>query len=91
MFPKLPAVDLIRRLLEPLSSLAETIGACALAAIGFILPVALTPELAAPIGWLALLTGALALGEAAKRLTWVIVGLGWALIVIRIALEVVRA
>lgn len=84
-------MELIHRLLESLSSLADTIGAYVLAAIGFILPVALTPELAAPIGWLALLTASLALGEAAKKLTWAIVGIGWILIVVRIALEVIRA
>lgn len=84
-------MDFVTRLVEPLSSLADVIGTCVLQVVGFVLPVTLTKDLAAPIGWLALLTAGLALGEAAKKLTWTIVGVGWALVVIRIALEVIRA
>jgi hypothetical protein len=83
-------VDLVLGLVERLNSLAGAIGAGFLGAFGLILPVALPRELGAPIGWLALLTLALAAGEVARKFTWVIVGIGWLLIAIRIVLVVIR-
>jgi hypothetical protein len=83
-------VDFVLGLVERLNSLAGAIGAWLLGAVGLILPVALPLELAAPIGWLVLLTLALVLGEVARKLTWVIVGIGWLLIAIRIVLVVIH-
>jgi hypothetical protein len=84
-------VDLVLGLVERLNSLAGAIGAGFLGAIGLIVPVALPRELAAPIGWLALLTLALVTGEVARKLTWVVVGVGWLLIAIRIVLVVIHS
>jgi hypothetical protein len=47
----------------------------------------LSAELIDPIGLLILLTVLLVVSEIAKRLVWIIVLVGWLLIVIRIALE----
>ena len=83
-------MDLVLGLIERLNSLAGVVGAWLLDAIGLILPVALPAELAAPIGWLVLLTLTLVLGEVARKFTWVIVGIGWLLIAIRIVLVVIH-
>lgn len=48
----------------------------------------LPADLLDPLGLLILLTALLAVAEFAKRLVWIIVLVGWILIVIRIALEV---
>jgi hypothetical protein len=83
-------VDHVLGLVERLNSLAGGIGAGFLGAIGLILPVALPQELAVPIGWLAFLTLTLVVGEVARRFTWVVVGIGWLLIAIRIVLVVIH-
>lgn len=82
-------MDLIARLLAGLNVLAVKLGTWLLGAVGLLLPVSLPPELAVPVGWLTLLTAGLVLGEVARKLTWVLVGVGWLLIAIRIVLVVV--
>ncbi len=42
-----------------------------------------------PIGWLALVTAGLAVAEVVRKLTWVVVGVGWLLVTIRIVTGVV--
>lgn len=77
-------------MLESLNWLAGTIGAWVLGAVGFILPVELPAELALPVGWLSLLTVGLALAEVTRKFTWIVVGMGWLLIAIRIVWVVIQ-
>lgn len=84
-------MDVIVQLLEGLNAVAATIGGWLLAAVGLILPGVVPPELAAPVGWLVALTAGLALTEVARKLTWVIVGIGWLLLAVRVVMVVFQA
>lgn len=75
-------MDVILELLPRLNAVAAAVGGWLLAAVG-LLPPGMAPELAAPVGWLVALTIVLAVTEVARRLTWVIVGIGWLLLVVR--------
>jgi hypothetical protein len=83
-------MDLVISLLESVNSVAEGIGLLILNAVRFIMPAAkVSGDLAVPIGWLALVTAGLAVAEVVRKLTWVVVGLGWLLVTIRIVHAVV--
>lgn len=83
-------MDLVVDLLEFVNSVARGIGLLILNAIQFVVPAAtIAGDLAAPIGWLALVTAGLATAEVARKLAWLVVGVGWLLIVIRIVMGVV--
>lgn len=84
-------MDVIVQLLERLNAVAATIGGWLLAAVGLILPGVVPSELAAPVGWLVALTAVLALTEVARKLTWVIVGIGWLLLAVRVVMVVLQA
>ncbi|MGH7365019.1 MAG: hypothetical protein ACREKQ_10935 [Candidatus Rokuibacteriota bacterium] len=84
-------MDLIVQLLEGLNAVAATIGGWLLAAVGLILPGMVPSELAAPLGWLAALTAVLALTEVARKVTWVIVGIGWLLLAVRVVMGALQA
>lgn len=84
-------MDVVVQLLERLNAVAATIGGWLLAAVGLILPGVVPSELAAPVGWLVALTAALALTEVARKLTWVIVGIGWLLLAVRVVMVVLQA
>jgi len=84
-------MDVIFHLLQQLNAVAETIGGWLLAAVGFILPGVLPSELAAPVGWLVALTAVLVLTEVARKVTWVIVGIGWLLLVARVVMVALQA
>lgn len=43
-----------------------------------------------PIGYLALLTVFLIIAEVAKKVTWIVVVVGWILITVRVVLEVLQ-
>jgi hypothetical protein len=79
-------MDVILQLLERLNVVAAMIGSWLLASAGPILPGVLPSELAAPVGWLVTLTAVLALTAAARKLTWVIVGIGWLLLAVRVVM-----
>lgn len=84
-------MDVIFELLQRLNAVAATIGGWLLAGAGFILPGVLPAELAAPVGWLVALTAVLAVTEVARKLTWVVVGLGWLLLVVRVVMGALQA
>ena len=84
-------MDVIFHLLQQLNAVAETIGGWLLAAVGLILPGVLPLELAAPVGWLVALTAVLVLTEVARKVTWVIVGIGWLLLVVRVVMVALQA
>jgi uncharacterized membrane protein len=84
-------MDVTIQLLERLNAIATTIGGWLLAAVGLIMPGVVPSELAAPVGWLAALTAVLTLTEVARKLTWVIVGIGWLLLAVRVVMLVLQA
>jgi hypothetical protein len=65
---------------ELISQLVELI-------VGYALPT----DLIDPLGFLILLTLFLAVAEVAKRIAWLVVVVGWALIVVRIVIEVLSS
>lgn len=83
-----PYRDILDQILAFIYSLAHGIGLVVVRAIQVVLPDEATVlnSLVDPIGVLALLTIFLAVAEVAKKITWLIVVVGWALIVIRIVL-----
>ena len=75
-------MDVILQLLERLNAAATMIGSWLLAAVGLVLP----SQLAAPVGWLVTLTAVLTVTAVARKLTWVIVGIGWLLLAVRVVM-----
>jgi hypothetical protein len=84
-------MDVILELLQRLNNVAATIGGWLFAAVGLILPGVLPVELAAPVGWLIALTVVLVLTEVARKVTWIIVGIGWLLLAVRVVMVALRA
>jgi len=80
--------DLLSQVLAFIYTIAHGIGQLVVKAIQLVLPneTGVLDALIDPIGVLALLTIFLAVAEVAKKITWIIVVVGWALIVIRIVL-----
>jgi hypothetical protein len=84
-----PWKTILSQILTFLYSLAHYVGLVVVYLLGIILPTAKLPgDLADPIGYLALLTAFVILAQVAKKVTWIVVIVGWALIVIRIVLVV---
>ena len=79
----------IVQLLEHLNAIAATIGGWLLAVAALVLPV--PSELAAPVGWLVALTAVLVFAEVARKVTWVIVGIGWLLVAVRVVMVAFQA
>jgi hypothetical protein len=80
------------RFFEFVDSVAQGIGRAIVAGVQFIAPGArISAELVVAVGWLALLTVALGLTEAARKIVWVLVAIGWALVLVRLVMAVVRA
>lgn len=84
-----PAPDgFLDQLLAFVYTLAHWAGQLLVMGLDSVLPNAVSQNLVDPIGYLALLTIFLIIAEIAKKVTWVIVVVGWILIGVRIALEV---
>ncbi len=73
-----------------LSTAAHWLGQLVASIVQAIVHYTLPTDLIDPIGVLILLTALLAISAIAKRLVWIIVLVGWILIIIRIAMEVLR-
>ena len=83
----LPWKEILSGILTFLYSIAHYVGQLVVYLLGQVLPTAKVPaDLVDPIGYLALLTAFLILVQVAKKLAWIIVILGWALILVRIGL-----
>lgn len=83
--------DTFSKVLEFLYTAAHWIGEVITNVVQSIVPAVVIPSsLVDAIGLLGLLTGFLAIAEIAKRLVWIVVIVGWALIVIRIVMVVVQ-
>jgi hypothetical protein len=79
------------QLLAFIYTLAHWAGELIVTLLDNILPLQTPGSLVNPIGFLAILTVFLLVAEVAKKITWLIVVVGWVLIVIRIALEAMQA
>lgn len=84
--------DLLGQFLAFIYSIAHGLGQLVIRAIQAILPQAgsVLDQLVDPIGVLALLTILLAIYGFAKRIIWIVVGIGWVLIIIRIILAILK-
>ena len=86
----LPWKDILSAVLTFLYSIAHYAGQLVVYLLTRVLPTASVPaDLVDPIGYLALLTVFLVLVQVAKKVTWIIVTVGWILILVRIFLGVV--
>ncbi len=86
------AKTIIDQLLAFIYSLGHLIGEGIVHLISTILPSVPVPtELIDPIGLLAILTIFLAVAAIAKRLVWIVVIVGWALILIRLIIVIVQS
>jgi len=76
------------QVLEAAYSLAHYLGTWIVAGISAIVPQigAVAGDLADPIGVMAILTIAVLLTQMARKVMWIVVVVGWALIAIRVAL-----
>jgi hypothetical protein len=89
VFLDIPWKTILSQLLTYLYSLAHYVGLFVVYLLGLILPTAKVPDdLADPIGYLALLTAFIILAQVAKKIAWILVVVGWALIVVRIILAI---
>lgn len=86
---EIPWKDIINAILTFLYSLAHYVGMFVVYLLGSVLPTAMVPDdLADPIGYLAILTAFLHLVQVAKKVAWIIIVVGWALIAVRLFLGV---
>lgn len=86
------AQTIIDQLLSFIYSLGHLIGEGIVRLITTILPsVSVPAELIDPIGLLAILTIFLAVAAIAKKLVWIVVIVGWALILIRLIIVIVQS
>jgi len=83
------------KLLSFIQSAAELFGEGLLRLLNLILPRdrQASPELAMPLGYLGLITVVLLLFgilEAARKVIWIVVAVGWVLLLVRIVLDALR-
>lgn len=91
--PKPPAVpeDLLQQFLSFLYTLAHWVGNFVVNLLERGLDLKTPENLIDPIGFLVLLTGFLVIAEVAKKLAWLILVVGWALIVVKIFMDANQA
>ncbi|MBM4162464.1 MAG: hypothetical protein FJ217_15355 [Ignavibacteria bacterium] len=84
---QIPWKEILAQVLAFVYSLAHYVGLLAVYLLGLILPnVKVAGDLVDPIGYLAVLTAFLILIQVAKKVAWIVVIVGWALILVRILL-----
>lgn len=82
---EIPWKEILSAVLTFLYSLAHYVGMLVIYLLAQVLPTAKVPtDLVDPIGYLALLTAFLILVQVAKKIAWILVILGWALILVRV-------
>jgi len=83
----IPWKEILSSILTFLYSIAHYVGMLVVYLLGRVLPTARVPvDLIDPIGYLALLTAFLILVQVAKKVAWIIVLVGWILILVRICI-----
>ncbi len=85
--PPIPPDGFLDQLLAFIYTLAHWAGQVIVKVLDNLLPLQTPSELVDPIGFLTLLTAFLIVAEVAKKITWLVVVVGWVLIVVRIILE----
>lgn len=88
--PPVPPEGWIEQLLTFFYTLAHWVGGLIVKLVEEIVPLQTPSQLIDPIGFLTLLTVLLLVAQIAKKLVWGIVVVGWILIGIRIALEILQ-
>lgn len=84
--------DAFAKILEFFNTIADWLGQLLMELIHFIVPsVSLPGSIVDTMGILALLTVVLVLVDLARRLVWIVVGVGWLLIAIRIVTIVTQS
>jgi len=87
----LSAQEIVDQILTFIYSLGHLIGQGVVKVVVAVLPSMQFPtDLVDPIGLLAILTIFLAVAAVAKRLVWIVVIAGWALILVRLILVIVQ-
>ena len=82
-----PWKEILSGVLTFLYSIAHYVGMLVVYLLGQGLPTAKVPgDLVDPIGYLALLTAFIILVQVAKKIAWIVIVIGWALILVRIVL-----
>ena len=83
----IPWKEILSGVLTFLYSIAHYAGMLVVYLLGQVLPTAKVPgDLVDPIGYLALLTAFIILVQVAKKIAWIVIVIGWALILVRIIL-----
>ena len=83
MFGEIPWKEILNAVLTFLYSLAHYVGMLVVFLLGRVLPTARVPtDLVDPIGYLAILTVFLVLVQVAKKVAWIVVVAGWAILAI---------
>jgi len=86
------AQEIVNQLLAFIYSIGHLIGQGFIRLITTILPSAPVPtELVDPIGLLSILTIFLVVAQVARKLTWIVVIIGWALILVRLIIVIVQS
>ncbi|MEK6755213.1 MAG: hypothetical protein AABZ02_03575 [Bacteroidota bacterium] len=79
--------DILAHVLTFIYSIAHYTGLAVVHLLNWILPSVVVPaDLSDPIGYLAVLTVFLVIVQVARKVAWIIVLVGWALIVVRIVM-----
>ncbi|MEJ2066594.1 MAG: hypothetical protein P8Y09_01240 [Deltaproteobacteria bacterium] len=84
--------EVLAKILQFIHTIASWIGGLIATVIHSILPsVTIPDDLVQAIGLMAILTIFLVIMQIAKKLTWIVVVVGWILIIARIAMIVIKA
>jgi hypothetical protein len=85
--PPAPPEGFLDQVLAFIYTSAHWLGGIIVNLLEHIVPLQSPEKLVDPIGYLALLTVFLIVAEVAKKITWLIVIVGWVLIIVRILME----
>jgi len=85
-----PPEGYLDQLLSFFYTVAHWAGGVIVGLLDSLLPLQTPQQLTDPIGFLALITVVLVVAEVAKKLAWLVVVAGWALIAVRVAMEVLQ-
>jgi len=84
----------VNMVLSYLDSVATYIGKGLVGLLNLIADGRISTDLEEPLGYLGLITGLLfvfAIIQAARKVIWIAIGVGWALLVIRVVLDALKA
>ena len=83
--------EILAKILQFIHTVASWVGSLIAAVIHSVLPsITIPKDLIEAIGLMAILTIFLLIVQVAKKLTWIVVIIGWALILVRIVLLLIK-